>query len=31
MAKVIILNENQFGEMMAYHGAGADFDKFKHK
>jgi hypothetical protein len=31
MAKVIILNENQFGEMMAYHGAGADFDKFNHK
>ena len=31
MAKVIILNENQFSEMMAYHGAGADFDKFNHK
>jgi len=31
MAKVINLTENQFGEMMAYHGAGADFDKFNHK
>ena len=31
MAKAIILNENQFGEMMAYHGSGANFDKFNHK
>jgi len=31
MAKVIILNENQFGEMMAYHGSSSDFDKFNHK
>jgi len=31
MAKVIRLTENQFGEMMAYHGSGSDFDKFNHK
>ena len=31
MAKIIRLTENQFGEMMAYHGSGADFDKFNHK
>lgn len=31
MAKVIRLTENQFGEMMAYHGSGADFDRFNHK
>ena len=31
MAKVIKLTENQFGEMMAYHGTKADFDKFNHK
>lgn len=31
MAKIIKLTENQFGEMMAYHGSGADFDKFNHK
>lgn len=31
MAKIIVLNENQYGEMMAYHGTGADFDKFNHK
>lgn len=31
MAKVIRLTENQFGEMMAYHGSSSDFDKFNHK
>ena len=31
MSKIIRLTENQFGEMMAYHGSGADFDKFNHK
>ena len=31
MPKVIKLTENQFGEMMAYHGSGSDFDKFNHK
>ena len=31
MSKVIKLTENQFGEMMAFHGSGADFDKFNHK
>jgi len=31
MAKIIKLTENQFGEMMAYHGSSADFDKFNHK
>ena len=31
MAKVIKLTENQFGEMMAYHGSNSDFDKFNHK
>jgi len=31
MSKVIKLTENQFGEMMAYHGSNSDFDKFNHK
>ena len=31
MAKVIRLTENQFGEMMAYHGSNSNFDKFNHK
>ena len=31
MSKVIRLTENQFVEMMAYHGSGSDFDKFNHK
>jgi hypothetical protein len=31
MSKIIRLTENQFGEMMAYHGSGSDFDKFNHK
>jgi hypothetical protein len=31
MSKVIRLTENQFSEMMAYHGTSADFDKFNHK
>lgn len=31
MPKIVILTENQFSEMMAYHGTSADFDKFNHK
>ena len=31
MSKIIRLTENQFGEMMVYHGSGSDFDKFNHK
>lgn len=34
MSKKIRLNQNQFAnicEMMAYHGTGAEFDKFNHK
>ena len=31
MPKVIRLTENQFSEMMAFHGTDADFDKFNHK
>ena len=31
MAKIIKLTENQFVEMIGYHGSGADFDKFNHK
>ena len=31
MSKIIRLTENQFGEMMAYHGSDADFNKFNHK
>ena len=31
MSKIIRLTENQFGEMIAYHGSGSDFDKFNHK
>lgn len=31
MSKIVILTENQFSEMMAYHGTSADFVKFNHK
>ena len=31
MSKIIRLTENQFGEMMAYHGSNSDFDRFNHK
>lgn len=26
-----VIQENEIGEMMAYHGTGSDFDKFNHK